>query len=374
MSNEASHSVDDQAFVEISNVTHYYGDVRALRDVSLGVARGEFLSLLGPSGSGKTTLLRILAGIELPRAGAVRIRGRDVTLLPPEARGIGVVFQNYALFPHMSVSANIGYPLQVRRLPKAQIRTRVDELLDLVDLTGYGPRRPSELSGGQQQRVALARALAFHPELLLLDEPFGALDRRLREQLGLAVRLLQRELGVTTIFVTHDQDEAFTMSTRIAVMHEGELMQIAEPTTIYRTPSDIHSARTIGTLNEFQGTVISEPGERVSIRITDGSVHRDTRTHPAELRRGASVSCAVRPEHVRVSHERMGESDFTSTVLAAIEGGGWRRFQVKTAQGLVLMSTASGRSSAVYDGDDAYVGFADNTLMMFDAESGSRLI
>lgn len=366
-------SAPGDAFVEIQGVTHFYGDVRALSNVSLDVERAEFVTLLGPSGSGKTTLLRILAGIEFPRSGTVRIGGRDVTRLPPESRGIGVVFQNYALFPHMSVSANIGYPLRVRRQGKSAVRTRVDELLELVDLKGYGPRRPSELSGGQQQRVALARALAFNPELLLLDEPFGALDRRLREQLGLAVRRVQRELGVTTIFVTHDQDEAFTMSTRIAVVHAGELMQIAEPTTIYRSPSDIYSARTIGALNEFPGTVVSDPGGPMTIRLADGIVHSLKRTQPTELRSGAPVSCAIRPDDVLVARERVNGSDLPSKVLAAIEGGGWRQFQVETDHGVVLMSTRGGRTSAVADGDNAFVSFADGALMLFDPETGHRI-
>ncbi|HET6818341.1 MAG TPA: ABC transporter ATP-binding protein [Mycobacteriales bacterium] len=239
--------------VRIERVSKHFGDVVAVDDVSLDVAAGEFFALLGPSGSGKTTCLRMLAGFERPTAGRVFLGQRDVTDVPPFDRDVNTVFQDYALFPHMTVEQNVAYPLMVRRVPKEDRRSRVEEMLSTVRLEGYGRRRPGELSGGQRQRVALARALVGWPRVLLLDEPLGALDRKLREQMQIELKALQREIGITFMFVTHDQDEALTMSDRIAVFNEGRIEQVGTPAEIYEQPSTGFVAEFIGTSNLVEG-------------------------------------------------------------------------------------------------------------------------
>src|SRR5437588_305445 len=243
------------AGLALRGIRKAFGPVVALDGIDLDVKSGEFLTILGPSGSGKTTLLKIVAGFELPEEGAVLLGGEDMTFTAPAKRNVGMVFQNYALFPHMDVRGNIAFPLEVRRLPRAEIDRRVAATLALVDLDGYEGRFPRQLSGGQQQRVALARAIVFGPQLLLLDEPFGALDRKLRETMQLEVRRLQRRLGLTTIFITHDQEEALVLSDRIAVMNKGAIQQIATTTEIYERPANDFVADFVGESNIFRGTV-----------------------------------------------------------------------------------------------------------------------
>ena len=247
------------AELSVEGVTKRFGEVVALDDVSLAVAEGELLTILGPSGSGKTTLLKVVAGFETPDAGTVRVDGVEITALPPARRDIGMVFQNYALFPHLTVKGNVAFPLEMRNVARAEIERRVGEALALVELAGYEARLPRQLSGGQQQRVALARAIVFNPRLLLLDEPFGALDRKLRETMQLEVRRLQRRLGLTTIFITHDQEEALVLSDRIAVMNKGTIQQIATTTEIYERPANDFVADFVGESNIFHGT-LTEPG------------------------------------------------------------------------------------------------------------------
>ena len=248
----ATTGVHDGA-VRLESVTKRFGDVVAVDDVSLDVPAGEFFALLGPSGSGKTTCLRMLAGFERPTSGRVFLGERDVTELPPFDRDVNTVFQDYALFPHMTVEQNVAYPLMVRRVAKDQRRDRVREVLSTVRLEGYGGRRPAELSGGQRQRVALARALVGWPRVLLLDEPLGALDRKLREQMQIELKALQREIGITFLFVTHDQDEALTMSDRIAVFNQGRIEQVGTPTEIYERPATEFVADFIGMSNLVEG-------------------------------------------------------------------------------------------------------------------------
>ena len=239
--------------LDIEGASKSFGEVAALADVSLGVSAGEFVTILGPSGSGKTTLLKVIAGFETADTGRILVDGADVTDLDPAQRNIGMVFQNYALFPHMSVARNVAYPLAMRRMAKAEIDRRVAEALDMVELAGMAERLPKQLSGGQQQRVALARATVFQPRLLLLDEPFGALDRKLREQMQLEVRRLQRRLGLTTLFITHDQEEALVMSDRIAVMDKGRLQQVGLPHEIYEAPANPFIADFIGEFEHLRG-------------------------------------------------------------------------------------------------------------------------
>ncbi|WP_414473907.1 ABC transporter ATP-binding protein [Microvirga sp. M2] len=246
--------------IEIRNINKFYGSAQALFDVSLSVRKGEFVTLLGPSGSGKTTLLKIIAGFEPVSSGSITMGGADVTALPPEKRNFGLVFQGYALFPHMSVYDNIAYPLKVRRLSRGEIDARVEAMLDLVQLGRFSNRRPSELSGGQQQRVALARALVFKPDLLLLDEPMSALDKKLRIDLQEELRDIHRTLGTTFINVTHDQEEAMHMSDRIAVMNHGRISQYDTSFNLYRRPNSRFVADFIGKSNIFSGA-ISRQGE-----------------------------------------------------------------------------------------------------------------
>ena len=244
--------------VRLDAVTKRFGDVVAVDEVTLEVTAGEFFALLGPSGSGKTTCLRMLAGFERPTSGRVFLGDRDVTDLPPFDRDVNTVFQDYALVPHMTVEQNVAYPLMVRRTAKEQRRDRVREVLGTVQLEGYGRRRPAELSGGQRQRVALARALVGWPRVLLLDEPLGALDRKLREQMQIELKALQREIGITFLFVTHDQDEALTMSDRIAVFNEGRIEQVGTPTEVYERPATQFVADFIGTSNLVEGDAATQ--------------------------------------------------------------------------------------------------------------------
>ena len=256
--------------LDVEAISKTFGEVTALADVSLGVSAGEFVTILGPSGSGKTTLLKVIAGFETADLGRIRVDGADVTDLDPALRNIGMVFQNYALFPHMSVARNVAYPLAMRGMAKREIAERVVEALDMVELGSMAERLPKQLSGGQQQRVALARATVFQPRLLLLDEPFGALDRKLREQMQLEVRRLQRRLGLTTLFITHDQEEALVMSDRVAVMDKGRVQQVGPPHDIYEAPANAFIADFIGESNILAGTV-DTPGDGVlRVRLESG--------------------------------------------------------------------------------------------------------
>ncbi len=280
----ASRSAD----LKVEGLVKRFGEVVALDGVSLDIASGELLTILGPSGSGKTTLLKVVAGFETPDAGAVKVDSADITTMPPARRDIGMVFQNYALFPHLTVARNVAFPLEMRNVPRAEIDKRVGEALSLVELTGFEKRLPRQLSGGQQQRVALARAIVFNPRLLLLDEPFGALDRKLRETMQLEVRRLQRRLGLTTIFITHDQEEALVLSDRIAVMNRGSIQQVASTTEIYERPANDFVADFVGESNIFRGTV-TEVGS-----VTLESGRRLLITHPAPV--GSRVGVLMRPE------------------------------------------------------------------------------
>ena len=255
--------------IHIERCEQIFGDFVALKNINLDVRGGELVTLLGPSGSGKTTLLRILAGLIQPTGGVIRIGGKDVTYLPAEKRELGMVFQNYALFPHLSVFENVAFPLRVRKFPEAEIKKRVADTLALVGLPDHGHRFPGQLSGGQQQRIAIARALVFRPGVLLMDEPLGSLDKRLRQQLQLEIRMLQKEVGITTVYVTHDQDEAFTISDRIAVMERGEIAQIGTPSEIYRSPNNHFVADFVGDLNYFRGVVQAGAGGLV-LRMDNG--------------------------------------------------------------------------------------------------------
>lgn len=287
------------AAIRLHRITHHFGGFTALDDVSLDVRPGEFVTLLGQSGSGKSTLLRIIAGLTRPSAGQVFIDGVDVSDIPTQQRGIGFVFQSYALFPHLSVFDNITYPLRIRGMKQPEIGRRADEVLARVNLHGLGNRYPAQLSGGQQQRVAVARALVYEPSVLLMDEPLGALDRKLRKHMQIELRQLQQDLRISCIYVTHDQEEALTMSDRIAVMQTGRIFQIGDPVTVYRHPVSSFVAGFVGSTNLFECRVREVAG--------DGSVTLETKGK-AQLRvvafpgAAAGLAChvAVRPEFVRL--------------------------------------------------------------------------
>jgi spermidine/putrescine transport system ATP-binding protein len=257
----------DEVSVELREVTKRFGSVAVVEGVSLQIRPGEFFSLLGPSGCGKTTTLRILAGFVQPDAGEVFIAGKRVTHLPPNERDVNMVFQNYALFPHLTVEQNVAFGLEIQKLPRAQIRKRVGWALELVRLCGLESRYPHQLSGGQQQRVALARALVTQPSVLLLDEPLGALDLKLRQQMQLELKKLQRELAITFLYVTHDQEEALTMSDRLAVMNQGRVVQVGTPQEIYERPATRFVADFIGESNFLEGRVVAWDGKKALVQI-----------------------------------------------------------------------------------------------------------
>ncbi len=290
-------------FLRIQNITKTFGNTYAVDDVSCDVYQGEFFSLLGGSGCGKSTLLRILAGLETPNSGRILIDGVDVTNMPPYERPVNMMFQSYALFPHMTVEQNIAFGLKQDRMPKAQVAERVDAMLELVKMRELRARRPDQLSGGQRQRVALARSLAKQPKLLLLDEPLGALDKKLREHTQFELMTIQERVGTTFITVTHDQEEAMTMSTRVAVMDAGRIVQVNTPANLYEFPANRFVAEFIGSVNIIEGRVIEQLDGEVRIQA-DGFENSFVMDHLDPLPLGTSVAVAIRPEKLSVHDER----------------------------------------------------------------------
>jgi putative spermidine/putrescine transport system ATP-binding protein len=289
------------SFIQLRDVSKSYGQLKVVEGLNLGINEGEFLSLLGPSGSGKTTILMMLAGFEAATSGEILLDGKKINHLPPHRRGMGVVFQNYALFPHMSVAENVAFPLQMRNVPKAEIKAKVERALDRVRLRHLGDRRPTQLSGGQQQRVALTRALVFEPRVILMDEPLGALDKQLREEMQLEIRELHRRLGLTIVFVTHDQSEALTMSDRIAIFNHGKIAQIGSPSDVYDRPQNRFVSQFIGETNLLEGNVASrQPDGALSIRLEGG--HEIRTKPPAEPVNGKAV-VSLRPEAIKLFAE-----------------------------------------------------------------------
>jgi spermidine/putrescine transport system ATP-binding protein len=287
--------------VELSGVTKRFGEFVAVDDLTLEIREGEFFSLLGPSGCGKTTTLRMIAGFEEPTEGTISVAGEPMRGVPPYRRPVNTVFQSYAVFPHMNVFDNVAFGLRRAGVKGDELRKRVTEACEMVQLSGFEKRKPSQLSGGQQQRVALARALVNKPKVLLLDEPLGALDLKLRKELQLELRNLQHEVGITFVYVTHDQEEALTMSDRIAVMDSGLVRQVADPTTLYELPHDRFVANFIGQTNMFSGRIESVDGDRVTLRTSDDVKIEAIRQNEVEA--GAEAHAAVRPEKVRFGSE-----------------------------------------------------------------------
>ena len=283
--------------VSLQHVEKWFGDNHVVKDMNLEIAEGEFLTLLGPSGCGKTTTLRMIAGFERATEGTIMVQGERVEDKEPYQRDVNTVFQNYSLFPHMTVYQNTAYGLTIKKVPKDEIRERVGEMLELVQMSGYEKRKPDELSGGQKQRVAIARALIYRPRVLLLDEPLGALDLKLRKQMQIELKRLQKKLGITFVYVTHDQEEAMTMSDRIAVMKEGVIEQIDAPSRIYRQPATRFVADFIGESNIFEGTVTEEKNGLLNIALPEGGVLALGKGFTA----GEQVNLSVRPEHLFAS-------------------------------------------------------------------------
>jgi len=325
--------------VQITGVGKRFGSTVALANIDLVVDENEFVSLLGPSGCGKTTLLRIISGFEYPTAGRVAIHGTDVTFVPPHRRPTNLVFQRGALFPHMNVADNIGYSLKLRKWPKARIAARVEEMLALVRLDDLGGRGPTQLSGGQIQRAALARALAAEPRVLLLDEPLSALDLKLRQHMQLELRAIQRKLGATFVYVTHDQHEALVMSDRIAVMNEGRIIQEGSPRDIYTRPASLFASDFIGETNLLQGTVAGFADGLASMALRDGTIVM-ARGSGSETP-GAPATLSVRPEAIRVALETPAGAASTSVAAEIIEImylGDRVRIEALTADSTVVLA------------------------------------
>ena len=300
--------MSDKEFIKIKNVSKNFEEVVAVDNINVDIARGEFFSLLGPSGCGKTTLLRILAGFEYPSAGSVFIDNLDVTDITPNLRPTNMVFQNYAIFPHINVKRNIEFGLRKEKLSKDELDKRVQDALKMVQLEGYEDRYSNQLSGGQRQRIALARALVKQPKVLLLDEPLGALDKKLREEMQLELRNLQRSIGITFIFVTHDQEEAMTMSDRVAVMNKGKILQISPPRDLYDNPKNLFVGDFIGQINFLDTQIVKIEGNNAKVLINKLGEH-EIITSNNNLSQNESIVCAIRPETIIISKTNEKNSD-----------------------------------------------------------------
>ncbi|WP_119300697.1 ABC transporter ATP-binding protein [Dongia deserti] len=341
----------------------------AVRDLNLDVVRGEFLTLLGPSGSGKTTSLMMLAGFEAPTTGEIRMDGRRIDQIPANRRGIGLVFQNYALFPHMTVAENLAFPLQVRRQSRAEVESRVRRVLEMVQLRGKELRRPDQLSGGQQQRVAVARALIFEPKLVLMDEPLGALDKQLREQMQLEIKHIHERLGVTFVYVTHDQAEALTMSTRIAVFNQGAVQQLATPAELYERPATSFVASFIGENNRLTGQIVGDEGAAVLVRLETGAMIR-AHTHEHLRRTGARTSLSIRPERADiVQGERSCDNELTAKVAEVVYAGDHLRIVLDAPEmrGFVVKKPNTAGLTAMAPGQIVRVGWRADDCLALDA-------
>lgn len=334
----------DSDFVIFDHVQKSYdGTSLVVKDLNLRIRKGEFLTILGPSGSGKTTALMMLAGFEVATHGEIRIGGRDVNLVPPHKRDIGVVFQNYALFPHMTVGQNVSFPLEVRGVPKGQRAARITRALDMVKMSSFAGRRPGKLSGGQQQRIALARALVFGPSLVLMDEPLGALDKQLREHMQLEIKRLHESLGITVVYVTHDQGEALIMSNRVAVFNDGKIQQVSSPADIYERPENSFVAQFIGVNNQLMGQVEEVAGARARVRLPSGELIDAVAANVRATNERTLVS--IRPERVEFIFDQHWPDGCTigadvleiiytgDTINCRVNAGGISSFIVKLQNG-----------------------------------------
>lgn len=364
--------------LELEGIRKSFGKTQVLKGISLSIRQGEFITFLGASGCGKTTTLRIIAGLESPDEGRVLLNGKDVTALEPNQRNVNTVFQNYALFPHMNVFANIAYGLKLKKLPKKEIAARVEEMLDLVQLSGYEKRMPSELSGGQRQRVAIARAVINTPQVLLLDEPLGALDLQLRRQMQVELKRIQKRLKITFIYITHDQEEALNMSDRIVVMDNGQLEQVGTPDEIYYHPRTSYAARFVGTANILSGQlagvedgiacveVVPRPGEpAVAVRALLADSQTDL-VRQGRIRVGQPVTMAVRSENVRL--EKEAGSGLRLSVIEKNFAGGILRICLDGGALGELVSSRQGMDSVLQAGDVVTASWEPEHGVLVDLE------
>ena len=322
--------------ISVENLTKRFGTQAAVNAVTLSIEEGEMFTLLGPSGCGKTTLLRLIAGFYAPDTGEVRFGDRVVNEVPPHERGIGMVFQNYALWPHMTVNENVSYGLKLRKIASSEMKKRVQEALEKVKLTGLGDRYPGQLSGGQQQRVALARALVLNPQILLLDEPLSNLDAKIRVQVRAEIRKLQKELGITTIYVTHDQEEALTLSDRIAVFNQGKVQQVGPPKALYERPANRFVADFIGINNLVEGTVRSVEGPQRSLRV-ETALGEISAIHDGLLQTGDRCVICIRPENIMLDGTSGGERNrFKGRIAFAHYLGNTLRYDVDLGSGVIF--------------------------------------
>ncbi len=335
------------------------GEVTAVDDVSLKIEKGEFITLLGPSGCGKTTTLRMIAGFEFPTSGNIRLDNQIINDLPPHKRDMSMVFQSYAIFPHLTVFENIAYGLKVQRLAKSVISERVERVLGLVELQGFGSRTPDQLSGGQQQRVALARALVMEPKVLLMDEPLSNLDAKLREQMRSEIRRIQQQIDITSVYVTHDQVEAMTMSDRIVVMNEGRIEQVGPPTEIYRRPSNRFVADFIGKANFVKGTVRGTDEDRLSIETLGSTFSVPSATN--SYRAGQEVTLVIRPEMAQINPS--GAAELEGVVRQAAYLGSMVEYDVEVGGQLLSLVEYDPRRTTIHpEGSQVHVQFMDDCL------------
>ena len=356
-------------FIRFENITKKFGDFVAVNNLTLDIYEREFFSLLGPSGCGKTTLMRMLAGFEEPTEGRILLQGKDISGVPPYKRPTNMMFQSYALFPHMTVEKNIAFGLEQDGLGKEEIRSRVDEMLRLVKLQEFAKRKPSQLSGGQRQRVALARSLAKRPKVLLLDEPLGALDKKLREETQFELMDIQQTLGMTFLIVTHDQEEAMTMSDRIAVMDRGIVVQVATPAEIYEAPNSRYVADFIGDINIFEASVVGPEGQSTSTLKLDSAGLPIKVDHPEVISSGQNVAYAIRPEKVRISLDKPEDASLNMArgeVWDIGYLGDYSVFIVKLDDGRIMRSAQANVSRLV----DRPITFDDIVWLSWKSDSG----
>ena len=358
----------DDVILRLDHIEKSFGDVKVLKDIDLDVKQGEFITLLGSSGCGKTTTLRIIAGLEIPDKGHVLLEGRDVTFDEPNKRNVNTVFQNYALFPHMDVKANIGYSLKLKHTDKSIITKTVEEALELVQLKGFEKRMPNELSGGQRQRVAIARALVNKPKVLLLDEPLGALDLQLRQQMQTELKRLQTHLGLTFIYITHDQEEAINMSDRIAVMHEGLIEQIGTPAQVYDRPRTSYVARFVGSANIIEGRVSAVYEEAAKIENHSGSFLASSQDKSLSV--GQKVKAAVRRENIVLNREVSG-SGLRATVKEKRFAGGVLQILPNCRTAAKLLPPATALIPTLKRGQRISPGNPENSVLV-DTEAANE--
>ncbi|WP_237151970.1 ABC transporter ATP-binding protein [Oryzibacter oryziterrae] len=351
------------SFIDIRNLKKSFGTNTVVHDFSLSIEKGEFVSFLGPSGCGKTTILRMIAGFELASSGSITIGGKDVTYLPPAKRNVGMVFQAYALFPNLTVAENIGFGLKIAGASQSDINTRVSEMLDMIKLPHLKDRYPYQMSGGQQQRVALARAIAVRPQVLLLDEPLSALDAKIRVSLREEIRALQRQLGITTVFVTHDQEEALSISDRIVVMYEGRANQVGAPFEIYNNPKTRFVASFVGTLNIFEAKITDRARGAVSIDGQTVVTSRDL----GDLGNGDTATVALRPEAVRLGTPVEGRNSLAGTIGEVAFLGAVIRIEVKLGESVVSLDIFNDPGLHLPKiGDQATVVFKPEDVLVID--------